>query len=166
MGQGKILIVDDETAMRSALRRALRHRDHTIITASDGEEALAAFDRNAIGEVAVAVVDLYMPGMDGVQVLSAIKRRSPQTQVLMLTGHATIPNAVRAMRQGADDFLEKPFVPDVLRERVRTAVRVWSARHIPGTDGEQPGASKLTGILLRLGADATPSPNGSPAWRE
>jgi len=148
MGQGTILIVDDEPAMRSALRRALRRCDYAIITAGSGEEALAGVERCASGEIAVAVVDLRMPGMDGLQVLAGIKRRSPETQVLLLTGHATIPAAVQAMRQGADDFLEKPFDPGALRERVRAAARVWAVRWAPGTSREPPGSTQRAGNLL------------------
>ena len=148
MGRGTILIVDDEPAMRSAVRRALRHCDYAIMTAGGGDEALAAFERCGGGEIAVAVVDLRMPGMDGLQVLAGIKRRSPQTQVLLLTGHATIPIAVQAMRQGADDFLEKPFVPGALRERVGAAARAWVVRRAPDTIGEPLGLTQLSGDLL------------------
>ena len=138
MGQGTILIVDDEPAMRSALRRALGHRHYAFVMAGSGGEALAAFEGCANGEIAVAVVDLRMPDMNGLQVLVGIKRRSPETRVLLLTGHATIPIAVQAMRCGADDFLEKPFVLDALRERVRAAARAWAVRRPPDTLTEPP----------------------------
>ncbi len=153
MEQKTILIVDDEPDMRSALRRALRHRDYAIIMAGSGEQALAAFERCASGEIAVAVVDLRMPGMDGLQVLVGIKRRSPETQVLLLTGHATIPTAVQAMRQGADDFLEKPFVPGDLRERVRAAARLWAVRRAPGTIGGPPCSTQPSSNLLGESAE-------------
>jgi len=117
--------------MRSALRRALRHLDYGITTAGDGREALAILDRHPAGTFAVAIVDLCMPHMNGLDVLTEIKRRSPDTQVLILTGQGTIGDAVRAMRLGADDFLEKPFDPDALRERVRTAHRIWCAKRSP-----------------------------------
>ena len=139
--------------MRSALRRALRHRDYAIITAGSGEEALTAVERGASGEIAVTVLDLCMPGMDGLQVLAGVKRRSPDTQVLLLTGHATVPIAVQAMRQGADDFLEKPFVPDALRERVRTAARAWEIRQAQGTIDEPPGSTRPGSNLLGESAE-------------
>lgn len=131
MDNSRLLIVDDEASMRSALRRALRHRDYGITTAGDGREALAILDRHPVGTFAVAILDLCMPRMNGLDVLTEIKRRSPDTQVLILTGQGTIGDAVRAMRLGADDFLEKPFDPDALRERVRTAHRIWCAKRSP-----------------------------------
>jgi len=127
-GPGKILIVDDEPAMRSALRRALRRFHCPLVAAGDGTEAFALLQQHPAGAFSVAVVDLRMPGMDGIELLGRIKQRSPETQVLLLTGRGTISDAVRAMRLGADDFLEKPFDPDALCERVRTAQQVWAAK--------------------------------------
>lgn len=131
MADFKLLIVDDEPSMRSALTRALRRRDCDITVATDGAEAIEILEQHHSGEFSVAVVDLCMPRIDGLELLAEIKRRSPATQVLILTGKGTVADAVRAMRLGADDFLEKPFDPDALRERVRTAQRLWNVKRAP-----------------------------------
>ena len=125
----RVLVVDDDSLMRSALHRALRRRDCEVVLAADGLEAIATVEDAAPSAFAVAVVDLRMPCMGGHELLAEIKHRSPATQVIILTGHGTIDDAVRAMRAGADDFLEKPVDPDVLWNRIVGAGRLWRVRH-------------------------------------
>lgn len=161
----KLLIVDDEASMRSALTRALRCQDCDITVAADGAEAVAILEQQLPVEFSVAIVDLCMPQMDGLELLVEIRRRSPATQVLILTGKGTVADAVRAMRLGADDFLEKPFDPDVLRKRVRTAQRLWSVKRTPAQPcssgdpvdgfqnllGQSPRMQRIRRLAQRLG---------------
>ncbi len=153
MADFKLLIVDDESSMRSALTRALRCQDCDIAVAADGAEAVAILKQQSPVGFSVAIVDLCMPGMDGLELLVEIKRRSPATQVLILTGKGTIADAVRAMRLGGDDFLEKPFDPDALRERVRTAQRLWNAKH--GLAQSRPSVNPVDGFQNLLGQSPT-----------
>jgi len=113
--------------MAAALARALRRTDREVVCALSGDDACATIEQRSPATLAVAIVDLHMPGVDGFEVLARLKRSSPATQVLILTGHGTIAAAVRAMRLGAADFLEKPFDDDVLCARVQMAQRVWHA---------------------------------------
>lgn len=168
MADFKLLIVDDEPSMRSALTRSLRCQDCDITVAANGAEAVAILEQQLPVGFSVAIVDLFMPRMDGLELLVEIKRRSPATQVLILTGQGSIADAVRAMRMGADDFLEKPFDPDALRERVLTAQRLWNVQRISTqscssvdpVDGFQTWVARLvwsaSGALLSAWAPATP----------
>ncbi len=130
VSKASVLVVDDDPSMRSALRRALRPLDRTVSMAGDGRSALDVLGDRPVDGPGVAIVDLCMPGMDGIEVLAEIKRRSPHTEVLILTGRGTIGDAVRAMRSGASDFVEKPFDAAQLRDKVCAAARIWEARQV------------------------------------
>nr|BCX00957.1 MAG: sigma-54-dependent Fis family transcriptional regulator [Bacteroidota bacterium] len=115
-----ILVVDDERAVRNALREILEHEGYRVEEATHGEEALqkAAEDR-----IALVLLDIKMPGRDGMEVLAELRLKRPDLPVVILTGHGTIEQAVEAIRAGAFDFLEKP--PDLNRLLVtlRNALR-------------------------------------------
>jgi DNA-binding NtrC family response regulator len=110
--------VDDEEEFLASMARALTRRGFGVATARGGLEALAALRE---GDVDVAVVDVKMPGMDGIELLSRIKRDSPAVEVILLTGHATVDLAIQGMKQGAFDFLFKPHEPDDLAAKIRIA---------------------------------------------
>jgi DNA-binding NtrC family response regulator len=101
-----LLIVDDDEDFRSTLARRFSQRGYRIQEAADGETAL---DRAARRQFHVAVVDLVMPGLSGLELLEKLKAGSPDCEVVMLTGQGTIETAVEAMKRGAHDFLTKPF---------------------------------------------------------
>jgi DNA-binding NtrC family response regulator len=103
----RILVVDDKQSVLGLLTTILESYDLT--TASDGAKALAAIESQ---EFDVVVTDISMPGASGFEVLRAVKQRSPHTQVVMITGYAAVPDAVSAMKQGAYDYIAKPFDPD------------------------------------------------------
>ncbi len=116
--RGRVLVVDDKENMLKLFSRILGD-DHEVATAGDGTRALAIL---AAERFDVVVTDLRMPGADGFAVLRAVKDRTPETEVVMMTAHATVPDAVEAMRQGAWDYLQKPFDPDQAAEVVARAL--------------------------------------------
>jgi DNA-binding NtrC family response regulator len=104
----RVLVVDDKENMLKLFARILAD-GWRLTTASDGTHALALL---ASEEFDVVVTDIRMPGASGFEVLRAAKARSPSTEVVMMTGYGTVADAVQAMKDGAYDYLEKPFDPD------------------------------------------------------
>jgi len=103
---GRLLVVEDEPLLRITIRDALQKEGWTVDVAEDGVQGLALFERH-LHEV--ALVDLVMPRMDGMEVLRRIKAAHPETTVVIVTAHGTVEKAVEAMREGAADFIAKPF---------------------------------------------------------
>lgn len=111
MSQSTILIVEDDAGLREALNDTLLLADYQVIAASSAEDALTQL---ASRDVDLVVSDIQMGGMSGLTLLKNIKSRHPQLPVLLMTAYATIDDAVQAMRDGATDYLSKPFAPEVL----------------------------------------------------
>ncbi len=109
----RILVVDDDETFRERLAVAFRRREYTVATASNGEEALRSCE--AV-EFDAAIVDLRMPGIDGLTLLAGILRWRPEIRVLILTGYGSIATAVEAIRRGAHDYLTKPADADRIEE--------------------------------------------------
>src|SRR5260370_37334342 len=101
-----ILIVDDERAIQRALGGVLEDEGYGVTAVGSAEEALARLADDAPDLV---FLDIWMPGMDGLEALAEIKQRRPETAVVMISGHATIETAVKATKLGAYDFVEKPL---------------------------------------------------------
>lgn len=106
MSQEQILIVDDDEAIRGVLSAFLTEKDCEPKAAQTAEEGLALLRSRA---TAVAIVDLVLPGMDGLGLLTELKRISPDTEVIIMTSHASLDTAIEAIRRGAYDYLRKPF---------------------------------------------------------
>lgn len=115
----RILVVDDEEDLRQGLAETLQGEGHQVETAAEGWGAL---EQARALRFDLALVDLKMPGMDGMVVLDQLKQLSPETLVVMITGHATVESAVAAMKLGAYDYLTKPFKLEQVRLVVRRAV--------------------------------------------
>lgn len=115
----RILLVDDEKVIRDGCARALGCEEYEIHKAVDGLEGVACLERERFD---VVLVDLMMPGMDGLEVLRWVKQNQPEVMVIVVTGFATVAKAVEAMKQGAFDFVGKPFTPDYIRLVVSRAV--------------------------------------------
>ncbi len=115
----KILLVDDESPFVEALSKRLTMRELQVSIALSGPEALEKLEQNP--SIDVVVLDVKMPGMDGIETLKAIKARYPLIEVIMLTGHATVESAIDGMKVGALDYLMKPCDMDVLMAKVREA---------------------------------------------
>jgi DNA-binding NtrC family response regulator len=108
--QGKrVLVADDEEAIRKVLARHLERAGHTVATASDGQAALEAFEKTGFDAV---ITDLNMPRLGGVELVRRVKEQAPGTITIVLTGYATLDSAVEVLHQGCDDYLLKPL-PDV-----------------------------------------------------
>ena len=114
----KLLLVDDELDFLQAITERLRLKDFDVVEASTGKEAIAAAENELFD---VAVVDFQMPGMDGTQVLKALKDRHRYLEIIMLTGHATIDSAVESTKLGAFKYLEKPYDFEKLVEIIKDA---------------------------------------------
>lgn len=114
----RVLMVDDEPRFRETTARLLNHRGFETTIAGSGEEAI---DLLATAPHDVVVLDIRMPGMDGHQALSAIKKQHPDTQVIMLTGHGTTSSARAALAQEAYDYLSKPCDIDILAAKISAA---------------------------------------------
>ncbi len=108
MGKPRVLVADDKEHMLTLLERILGEA-YEVITAADGTRALFLLGGQ---EFDVVLTDIRMPGADGFEVLQAVKSRTPDTEVVLMTAFASVPKAVEAMRQGAYDYLQKPFDPD------------------------------------------------------
>jgi DNA-binding NtrC family response regulator len=111
-----ILIVDDEVLIRDTLAEFLGAEGYTVVACASGEEALA---RAAEQRFDVALCDVQLPGMDGLQLLERLHRLSPETSVLVITAYATVENAVEAFQRGAHDYLMKPILLDEVLGKVR-----------------------------------------------
>ena len=114
-----VLIVDDEERFRTTLAKLLGAHGLTVRTAGSGAEALAAL---AAEPCQVALLDVKMPGMSGIEALAEIKRRAPEVEVIILTGHASVDAAVEIMRLGGADYLLKPCPVEEILDKIGLAV--------------------------------------------
>jgi two-component system response regulator MprA len=125
----RVLVVDDEPAVRRALERALKLDDYDVTLAADGQEALDAL---AASPADAVVLDIAMPRVDGLEVARRMRKAGDRTPILMLTARDAIDDRVAGLDVGADDYLVKPFALRELQARLRALLR----RAGEGTDGE------------------------------
>ncbi len=140
----RVLVADDKENMLKLFAKILAD-GYEVETAPDGARALALV---ATRPYDVVVTDIRMPGADGFELLAAVKARAPATEVVMMTGHATVGDAVRAMKAGAFDYLEKPFDPDAALAVVSRAAehkRLADAARVAAPPGEEAGFHNLVG---------------------
>ena len=114
-----VIVVDDEASIRTAVEQWLSLSGFEVQLFSRAEECLAQLPRDFAG---VILSDVRMPGLSGLELLAEVQRRDADLPVILLTGHGDVPMAVEAMRDGAYDFLEKPFSPDALLNGLRRAL--------------------------------------------
>jgi len=114
----QLLLIDDEPDILRVLSRSLRVDGFDVITAQSGEEGLDRFRGEA---PPIVLTDIKMPGMDGIEVLKRIKKESPDTEVIIITGHGDIENAIEALKYGASDFINKPVRDDALSLALKRA---------------------------------------------
>nr|WP_027177186.1 sigma-54 dependent transcriptional regulator [Maridesulfovibrio hydrothermalis] len=119
MSHANILIIDDELIARENLVHVLTKEGYNAVAVETGVEALQQLEKN---EYELVLTDLMMPGMNGIQILEHIKEMQPTTEVIVITGHATVSTAVVAMQKGAHSYIAKPFNLDELRMQVLKAL--------------------------------------------
>ena len=113
-----VLLIDDEEQFLEVLGERLETRGLKVNTVTSGEDALTLIgDKN----YDAIILDLAMPGIDGIETLKLLKEKNPDLEIIMLTGHATVQKGIEAMKLGAEDFLEKPVELSVLLERISEA---------------------------------------------
>ena len=116
-----VMIVDDEAPFVETMTKRLAKRDLNVISAFSGQEALETLDYQR--DVDVVILDVKMPGMDGIETLKKLKSAYPLIEVVMLTAHATVESAIEGMKFGAFDYLMKPCDMDQLIGKVNEAAR-------------------------------------------
>ncbi len=161
MSNSQILIVDDDSELREAIVDTLMLTGYVCLEASSGEAALEMLSKNRVDMV---ISDIQMDGMDGHTLLNTIHEKYPQLPVLLMTAYANINGAVRAMRDGAIDYLSKPFAPEVLLNQVSRYVPV--SRTVSGEPVfADPSTAELLALALKVAStDATvmiTGPSGS-----
>ena len=115
----KILVVDDEIGIRQSLKKILEKEGFEVVTASNGEEAFKVIRG---GDIDLLISDIRMAGMDGLELLKVCKSVSPYTEVIMITGYASVDTAVDSMKQGAYDYITKPFKKADILKAVQKAI--------------------------------------------
>jgi DNA-binding NtrC family response regulator len=116
-----VLLVDDEVPFVETMTKRLTKRNLRVIMALSGQEALEKIDKNR--NLDVVILDVKMPGMDGIKTLGEIKKKYPLIEVIMLTGHATVESAIEGMKSGAFDYLMKPCDLEQLMLKVEQATK-------------------------------------------
>jgi len=119
MDETKVLVVDDEAVIREGVRRILENSGFMVETCASGRLALEMIQEKSYQLV---ITDLKMPGMGGMEVLKTIKILQPEVPVIIITGYSTVETAVEAMKNGAVDYVAKPFTPDILMEKICKAL--------------------------------------------
>src|SRR5882672_2917492 len=119
-----VLIVDDDPAQRRILEETIKRLGHETKTAQGGEQALQILEGPDRGAVALVLLDLVMPGMDGTEVLKRLAARSGMPPVIVQTAHGSIDAAIMAMRAGAVDFVVKPTSPERLEVSINSALKI------------------------------------------
>ena len=121
-----ILIVDDDASLATTLQDFLRQEGYSVEIALSAGEALVVHERNPY--IAVALVDLIMPGTDGLALMEALQRRNPDLAVVIMTGYGTIETAVEAIKRGAEDYVTKPFDRQAVRKKIGRLMEVFELR--------------------------------------
>ena len=138
----RILVAEDDPSVRSFVLRALSMRGHDVTAVEDGTQAL---EKLATQDYELLLTDIVMPGLDGIQTLKGLLRLNPDLQVILLTGRATLRQAVEAMKLGALDLLEKPADIETLVARIADAAEKRSTledKHVE---------KRISDILLKKG---------------
>lgn len=145
MSLARVLLVDDEVPFVETMVKRLSKRDFELHTAYSGQEALDVLDKETELGIDVVILDVKMPGMDGIDTLKEIKKRFPLVEVVMLTAHATVESAIDGMKIGAFDYLMKPAEMDELVEKVK------KAEHIKRYKEEKIAEAQAMDIAYRRG---------------
>lgn len=146
MERTEILVVDDEDVIRHGIQRSLDGDLFKVETCCSGHKAIERLQQKEFGLI---ITDLKMPGMDGIEVLKSVKTLQPETPVILITGYASIDTAVEAMKNGASEYISKPFTPDLLLEKVRSSLS--QRKTTPDETGLLDGISQHHGFHQFIG---------------
>lgn len=149
--EGRILVVDDDEVNRKLVVATLSRAGYEMVTANDGPEALQCVEQTRFDLV---ILDVMMPGMDGFEVCSRL-RHNPQTAhipIMMLTALDTVADKIRGLEAGADEYLPKPFSPDILQAHVKAMLRRAAAVAVPAEAPQQQLGKVIAVFSLRGGA--------------
>ncbi|TRZ88895.1 sigma-54-dependent Fis family transcriptional regulator [bacterium] len=141
MKKNRILVVDDDHAMRLALSESLESCGYDIVAAENGREALELFRK---GKFDLVVTDMKMPGMTGIEVLRGVKELSPEIPVILITAYGTVGTAVEAMKEGAAEFIMKPFSLDDLEAVVKRVLNTFTIKPSQKQETLQPAQRIIT----------------------
>jgi two-component system response regulator FlrC len=141
MRKNRILVVDDDRAMRLALAESLESCGYDIVAAENGREALEKFKK---GKFDLVVTDMKMPGMTGIEVLRSVKELSPEMPVILITAYGTVGTAVEAMKEGAAEFIMKPFSLDDLEAVVKRVLNTFTKKSLQKQEIVHPGQRIIT----------------------
>ncbi|HYL81174.1 MAG TPA: response regulator, partial [Candidatus Acidoferrum sp.] len=143
----RILVVDDEASMRDLLRILLEKEGHQVVPASDGVSGLAL---GLQGGMDLVISDIKMPGLDGVGLLAGLREKGLETPVIMMTAYASSDSAIQAMKQGAFDYITKPFKVEEIRLIIHRALAEGEKRQQAEMAGPAPAQeAALQGIIGR-----------------
>ena len=145
MGQGKILVVDDETRMRKLVRDFLFREGYEVYEAGDGEEALSVFRR--MKDLSLIILDVMMPKMNGYEVLKTVRETS-RIPVIMLTARTSEEDELQGFNLGVDEYIAKPFSPKILVARVEAVIRRSSGEEM----NQDSNIIEAGGIRIDIGA--------------
>jgi two-component system, OmpR family, response regulator len=118
MSKPRVLLADDEVAFTNNIAKLLTKRGYEVTVVNDGENAVRVVEEQ---DFDVAILDLKMPGIDGIETLRQVKRRRPFLEVIMLTGHGSVESGIQGMNLGAFDYAMKPILLDDLLEKIAEA---------------------------------------------
>ena len=128
--KGKILIVDDELVVRDSLGKWFSSEGYLVRPLGSGREALDSLHQ---GDYDIALLDIKMPGMDGMEVQQRLREADPELTIIMMTGYATVETAVQALKRGAYDYVTKPVDPDELSHLIAKALELRRTRRNSST---------------------------------
>ena len=143
MNEATVLIVDDERGFVETMAKRLEKRNMTVFQAFGGDEAMDLLAEQP--SIQVVILDMKMPGKDGLVVLQEIKEAYPLVEVIMLTGHATVPSAVEGIQHGAYDYLMKPCSFEDLNQKIAEAVALKDKHE------EEAVEARIENIAQRMG---------------
>ena len=152
----KVLVVDDEESVVQSIEGVLEDEGFRVAKAKSGEEAIKVFQQE---EPDVTLLDIWLPGMDGIEVLKRLKWMAPDCQVIMVSGHATISTAMTAVKLGAFDFIEKPLSLDVLLMTINRALdhqKDLAVRRLGEIVTEEPVQGKKISSKVVSGGHSSP----------
>ncbi len=151
-----ILIVDDEENIRFIMERTLAHSNYRVKSTGSGSDALKLLENEFFHLV---LLDLHMQPLSGIQVLTELRKNNKETEVIILTGHSDIESAIEALRLGAFDYLMKPVQPDIMRQRVATALKRYDQNQYKNRLREQIASLQSTLQALETNVDLEKQPS-------